>query len=215
VTGPLASELLQLAGLTHRPAFLEHKFAEVAGVTCRVCRLSFTGEASYELHHNVSESQALWTRLMHLGGPLGIRPHGLEALFALRLEKGHIILGQDTDLDSTPRRLRHEWAVKLEKPQFIGKGALLRTNKVPLDRQLVGLESDEAAPPEGAIIWHDAKYAGYVTSSFWSPVLGKAVMLGWLKLFNGELPAEVRIGNILARRTATPFYDPQGKRAQA
>jgi sarcosine oxidase subunit alpha len=151
---------------------------------------------------------------MELGRPLGIKPHGLETMLHLRLEKGHIVVGQDTDFDSTPRRLAHNWAVNMDKEDFIGKDALLRTNKAPLDRQLVGFETQDAAPAEGAIIWHDNQCAGYVTSSASSPALGKSVMLGWLKLFDGELPTEVRIGAQRARRVSTPFYDAGGTRAR-
>ena len=67
-------------------------------------RLSFTGEASFELHHQIDRSVELWQALMHLGQPLGVRPHGLQALFGLRCEKGHILVGQDTELDTHPRR---------------------------------------------------------------------------------------------------------------
>jgi glycine cleavage system aminomethyltransferase T len=215
VTGPLAKELLARAGLADPPQYLHHKQAMVAGIECRVFRLSFTGEVSFELHTASADSVALWRSLMKLGADLGIQPHGLETLMRLRLEKGHIIVGQDTDFDSTPRRLDHEWAIKPDKPEFVGKQAVLRTNKVPLDRQLVGLEMEGEAPLEGAVLWNGNEYAGYLTSSAFSPALGRSVMLGWLKLFDGELPAEITINERIARRVATPFYDPEGNRARA
>jgi sarcosine oxidase subunit alpha len=154
----------------------------------------------------------LWRRLLDLGADLGCRPHGLETLLRLRLEKGHIVVGQDTDFDSTPRRINHEWAVKLDKPDFVGRQALVRTSKVPLDRQLVGLEMDGAAPPEGALIWSGEAHAGYVTSCTFSPALGRTVMLGWLALSGGRLPDDVTIDGRRARRAPTPFYDPEGAR---
>ena len=61
-------------------------------------------------------------RCSTLGADMGIRPHGLQALFGLRLEKGHVIVGMDTELDTTPRRLGMDWAVRMEKPSFIGRG---------------------------------------------------------------------------------------------
>jgi glycine cleavage system aminomethyltransferase T len=215
VTGPRAKELLARAGLVDPPEFLHHKEALVADIACRVFRLSFTGELSYELHHAAADSVTLWRGLLELGADLGVRPHGLEALMKLRLEKGHIVVGQDTDFDSTPRRLNHEWAIKMDKPDFVGKQAVLRTNKIPLNRRLVGFELEGDAPQEGAVIWRDGEYAGYVTSSTFSPALGKSVMLGWLSLFDGALPDEVTINNRRARRAATPFYDPEGSRARA
>jgi len=215
VTGPLSNELLHRAGLENPPPYMGHMTATVAGVSCKVFRLSFTGELSYELHHPAEDSVTLWRRLLDLGQDLGIKPHGIDALLKLRLEKGHMIVGQDTDFDSTPRRIQHEWAVRMDKPDFVGKSALIRTNKLPLDRQLVGFTMSTPAPLEGAVIYHGDTYAGYVTSTFASPLLGQTVLLGWLKFFNGELPTEVTIGGRTARRVAPPFYDPEGTRARA
>ena len=131
VTGPLAKALLVRAGLADPPRFLGHVHAEVAGVPCHVMRLSFTGEAAFELHHPVDRSVELWRALMDLGADLGIRPHGLQALFGLRLEKGHVIVGMDTELDTTPRRLGMDWAVRMEKPRFIGRASLGADREAP------------------------------------------------------------------------------------
>ncbi len=215
VTGPLTTELLARAGLHTLPPYMGHTVATVAGVQCRIFRLSFTGELSYELHHSAADSATLWRRLLALGADLGIKPHGIETLLRLRLEKGHLIVGQDTDFDSTPRRIQHEWAVRMDKPDFVGKQAILRTNKLPLDRQLVAFEMAGGAPLEGSVIYHNGTYAGYVTSSFASPILGKTVMLGWLRTFNDELPVEVTVDSRPARRVEPPFYDPESRRARA
>ncbi|WP_420644629.1 glycine cleavage T C-terminal barrel domain-containing protein [Candidatus Leptofilum sp.] len=216
VTGPLTRQLLEKAGIANLPGWLGHQKGDVASVPCHIFRLSFTGELSYELHHPAEHSVKLWRTLLELGQPLGIRPHGMDTLLRLRLEKGHVIVGQDTDFDSTPRRIHHDWAVRLDKPQFIGRHAVGRTNKIPLDKMLVGLElPDGPAPIEGAVIWHDGAYAGYVTSSAYSPVLGKVVMLGWLYTFNGNLPEAVTIDGRIARRVPLPFYDKEARRARA
>ncbi len=216
VTGPHATLLLEHAGVRDPPAYLRHRLATVAGVRCRILRLSFTGEVSYELHHDVAQSVVLWRRLLERGRDLGVRPHGIETLMTLRLEKGHLIVGQDTDFDSTPRRLGLEGMAHLDKPDFVGRRALLRTNRLPLDRRLVGLEMAGVAPAEGALVWADATAVGQVTSSAWSPALGKTVMLGWVRTSSdGALPDEVIVDGRAARRVTTPFYDAGGDRARA
>jgi glycine cleavage system T protein len=213
VTGPRSAELLARVGLTDPPKFLQHAHLEFAGMPCHVMRLSFTGEASWEIHHPVDRSVDLWRALLAVGADLGIRPHGLQALFALRLEKGHVIIGMDTELDTTPRRLGMDWAVNMEKPFFVGRDALARTAALPDQRRLVGLTMEGAAPTEGSPISTGGAVIGHVTSSFSSPNLGGAVMLGWLK--RAPFPERVEIDGREAAVTATPFYDPEGLRARA
>jgi glycine cleavage system aminomethyltransferase T len=213
VTGPLARSLLVRAGLADPPRFLGHVHADVAGVPCHVMRLSFTGEAAFELHHPVDRSVELWRALMDLGADLGIRPHGLQALFGLRLEKGHVIVGMDTELDTTPRRLGMDWAVRMEKPRFIGRAALERTAKLPDHRRWVGFTMDGPAPTEGSPIWSGGEVVGNVTGSWTSPGLGTALLLGWLR--RPPFPTRVEIDGREAVVTGTPFYDPEGHRARA
>lgn len=214
VTGPLAGELLRRAGVADddRPKFLQHRRVDVAGVPCHILRLSFTGEASYELHHQIDRSVELWEALMELGRPLGVKPHGLQALFGMRLEKGHIIVGQDTELDSTPRRVNMDWAVKLDKPAFVGRDALIRTAELPDERRLFGFTMDGPAPLEGSAIWVDGEVVGHVTSSWNSPMFGHAVLLGWQK----RMPHRdvVTIDGREAHVSPVPFYDKEGARAR-
>jgi sarcosine oxidase subunit alpha len=188
-------------------------------------RLSFTGEAAWELHHPVDRSVELWRALMELGQDLDIRPHGLQALFALRLEKGHVIVGMDTELDTTPARLGMDWAVRIDKPRFIGRAALERTAKLPDHRRLVGFTMDAPAegadasdgggdaPVEGSPIFDGDDIIGHVTGSWNSPVLGRVVMLGWQK--RSPLVDRVTIDGRPALVASTPFYDPEGQRARA
>ncbi|MCY4369310.1 MAG: 2Fe-2S iron-sulfur cluster-binding protein [bacterium] len=214
VTGPQSPALLRRLGAHSLPGFMGHATTEVAGVDCRVMRMSFTGEISYEIHHQASHSVFLWRELMRRGRDLDVRPHGLEVLEELRLEKGHILVGLDSLSDSTPRRLGHDWAVRMDKREFVGRQALIRTSRLPLDRSLVGLEMDGAAPPQGAVLRVEGDYAGFVTSSAYSRVLGKSVMLAWLHRVDGRLKNEVTVGNRTARRVSLPFYDPEGKRVR-
>ena len=228
VTGPQAARLLTRAGAADLPGFGRHQRLRVAGIDCRVVRLSFTGELSYELHHAAADAVDLWRRLLSAGGDLTVRPHGLETLLQLRLEKGHIVIGQDTEYDSTPRRLGCEWAVDLEKADFVGRRAILRTNKQPPDRKLVALWMDEPPFPErhpssaeGSAIYDGERHAGYVTSGAPAPAGERrqagpgSPVLGWLYLDeNGNLPSEVTIDGQPARRLDGPAYDPEGTRAR-
>jgi len=215
VTGPRAKTLLARLGLPDAPTFLGHVQTEIAGVPCHVMRLSFTGEAAFELHHPIDGSVELWRALMTAGDDLGIWPHGLQALFGLRLEKGHVIVGMDTELDTTPRRLGMDWAVRIQKPAFIGRAALERTAKLEDDRRWFGFAMDGEAPVEGTPIRSvDGRdIIGNVTGSWTSPLLGKALMLGWQR--RRPFVDRVEIDGREAAVTPTPFYDPEGRRARA
>ncbi len=216
VTGPRSGELLTRLGAADRlPSFMGHTDMEVAGVACRVVRMSFTGEISYELHHQASHSRRLWGALMEFGADLGVWPHGIEVLEELRLEKGHILVGLDSLSDSTPRRLGHGWAVRMDKGDFVGRPAVSRTSGMDLDRLLVGLEMEGDPPPQGAILRVQGDYAGFVTSSTWSRVLGRSVMLAWLYARDGGFADDILIEGRPARRVAVPFYDPEGQRVRA
>ena len=98
--------------------------AEIAGVPARLLRVGFVGELGYEIHVPADRACVLWDALMEAGRVHGIRPFGVEAQRLLRLEKGHIIIGQDTDGLTTPAEAGVDWAVKMDKPYFVGQRSL-------------------------------------------------------------------------------------------
>lgn len=215
VTGPLATRMLELAGLDDPPPFMRHRQERVAGVNCTIYRLSFTGEISYELHHLPSQSEELWAALSRAGRALDVRPHGLEALFLLRLEKGHIIVGMDTEPDSDPRRLGMNWAVDMSKHEFVGRGALARTADLALDKRLIGMTTDAEPPLDGDPVFDGDEIVGYVTTAGWSPSLGTSVMLAWVRLdSSGAVPGALTVAGSQARPSKLPFYDPGGTHAK-
>ena len=82
------------------------------------------GELSDEVHFPGAYAEHVWDSMLDAGHDLGILAFGLETQRILRLEKQHIIVGQDTDALSTPFGAGLDWMVKLDKPDFIGRGAL-------------------------------------------------------------------------------------------
>jgi sarcosine oxidase subunit alpha len=219
VAGPRSRELLQRlsSGVLENEAFpyLNHREMTVAGVECRAIRLGFVGELSYELHHPSDRSVELWDALLDAGQDLEIRPHGLDALRLLRLEKGHIIVGQDTDFDATPEKLNMNWAVRLEKPWFVGKKGVERANGYEPQRRLVAVSFSDHAPPEGAVLRADGHNVGFVSSSGWSPVLECGVSLGWVNCLKGSFPTEIESDGVAGHVIDHAFYDPKGDRLRA
>jgi sarcosine oxidase subunit alpha len=219
VAGPLARDLLSKLcddpidrdALPH----MAHAEVTVAGVPCRAIRVGFVGELSYELHHPRSRGIELWDALLAAGAGFDIRPHGLDALETLRMEKGHFYLGQDTLPDDHPAKLGLGWAVAMDKPTFIGKVALERMADIPIERKFIGLTFDGTAPTRGVPLYAGERIVGRVTSCGRSEALGKAIGLGWMRAVDGEFASELRAGDTRATVTKTPFYDPEGARLHA
>lgn len=220
VAGPKARDILER--LTEEPVdaatlpHATHREIAVAGVPCTAIRTGFVGEVAFELHHPRSLGPELWDALIHEGGAFGISPFGLDALEVLRLEKGHVYVGQDTLPDDTPTKLGLGWAVDITKPWFVGKPALERLDALPRSRRLAGLTfedaSADAAELRGAPLSVDETIVGRVTSAASSPTLDRAIGLGWIRTTDGVFPAEMRASAAVARVVPTPFYDPEGVR---
>ena len=199
--------------------YLGVREGEVADMPARVMRVGFVGELGYEIHVPADGACALWDDLMQAGSVHGIRPFGVEAQRLLRLEKAHIIIGQDTDGLTTPIEAAMGWAVKLDKPYFIGQRSLKIMAGKKAKAQLVGfmLDSDDesAVPKECHLVIRDGEMAGRVTSVAFSPALGRHVGLAFVA---PELAAEgsrffirADAGRMVqARVVSTPFYDPSG-----
>ena len=190
---------------------MAHGDVTVAGVACRAIRSGFVGEVAFELHLPRSRGLELWDALIMAGAELGARPFGLDALDVLRLEKGHVYLGQDTLPDDHPDKLGLGSVVASEKGPFVGRVALERMRSLPAERRLVGLRFD-GVPQRGAPLWHGERIAGRVTSCARSEVLGASIGLGWLRATGGTFPTTLRAGEATATVVPTPFYDPAGER---
>jgi len=191
-----------------------HAEITVAGVPCRALAVGFVGELSFELHHPRARSIELWDALLEAGRPWDIRPHGLDALDVLRLEKGHVYLAQDTMPDDHPRKLGLERVVSMATDDFVGKRALERMDRLPLERKLVGLRF-EGAPLRGAPLTQGGHVVGRITSCAVSEAVGGPIGLGWIRSVGDVFPETLRSGDATATVVPTPFYDAEGARLRA
>ncbi|HEY2438782.1 MAG TPA: glycine cleavage T C-terminal barrel domain-containing protein, partial [Solirubrobacteraceae bacterium] len=199
-------------------AYLDGKQARIAGVQCLILRIGFVGEVGYEIHFPSAYGEHIWDALMEAGRPHGLRPFGLEPQRILRLQKMHILVGQDTDSESTPFAAAMPWIVKLDKEQdFIGKWALEHYSQQAPAAALVGFTMTNGdVPTEGAVVVDEAGTpAGQVTSSRHSPVLGRTIGMAWVPEALAHDGARITIsdeGRTLSAEIQTkPFYDPDGE----
>jgi sarcosine oxidase subunit alpha len=224
VAGPHARELLgRLTGIdvsNEGVAYLDAKEAHVAGVPCLILRIGFVGELGYELHFPSPYGEYMWDTLVERGGDLGIRPFGLEPQRVLRLEKLHILIGQDTDSESNVLEAGMPWIAKLDKDDFVGKWALEHVEARGFREQLVGFEmTNGVVPAEGGQIVLNGRSAGRVTSARLSPYLGRVIGMAWVRPELAHDEAEIRIkvnGSLeTARVRLRPPFDPEGERLRS
>jgi sarcosine oxidase subunit alpha len=194
----------------------------VLGRLARVSRVSFTGELTFEISVPADTGMQLWEALMAAGAADDIQPLGIEALQLLRLEKGYLHVGTDTDGTTVPDDVGYGHVIAAKQCDFIGRRSLAFAENVRPDRlQLVGLVGLDAA--DIAVGSHlrlsgtTAATDGWVTSAGRTVADDKAIALALLRGGRQRLGTTVSVHNFGQETRASvvepPFYDPQGARA--
>ena len=197
----------------------------IAGVPCRVFRMTFSGELAYEIAAPADHALQVWEAVLAAGGSEGIAPYGTEAMGALRIEKGHVA-GAELDGRTTAGDLGMGRLLS-NKKDFIGRRlaqrpALQDANRaqlvglVPVDpkgRLRAGAQLVESAAPSGI-----TPMIGHVSSMTYSPALGHEIALAFIAggaaRLGQTIHAAFPLGNeVTAVRVVDPvFYDKEGVR---
>ncbi len=227
VAGPRSRELLlrMVENIDLSAGAFPHmsvRVGTVAGVAnCYLMRLGFVGELSFELHLPAAYGLYVWEKLIETGADLGVRPFGVEAQRIMRLEKGHPIIGQDTDGLTPALSLGLPMPKNMAGRYFSGLPEISWQAEQGAYPRLVGLRLlDPAAQvPEGSqLLDGSGKIVGRVTSSCLSPSLGRAIALGLITPALAAPGITVRVhlpsgADVAAEITATRAqFDPEGAR---
>jgi sarcosine oxidase, subunit alpha len=221
LAGPKARDILakvtavDLSGSSF--PYMACREGEVAEVPAVLLRVGFVGETGWEIHFPAEYGEYLWDVLLDAGKDFNLKPFGVETQRLLRLEKKHIIVGQDTDALSNPYDSDLKWVVKLDKPDFIGRHAHERMQAHPGKNRLVGFQSPNGVQPEdGSAVVIGGRLAGRITSARFSPHLKKYIGLAWVPKEHATAGSEFGFHVDGAVHPAVvvdkPFYDPQGQR---
>ena len=193
----------------------------VADVPATVMRVGFVGELGYEVHVPASSGLHVWRCLLAAGAEEQIRPFGVEAQRLLRLEKGHLIVGQDTDALTNPHEADVGWAIGKDKDFFVGQRSVDVMTREEVDRKLVGIRWDEGfrglLPQECHLIIQDGRIAGRITSMAARSTLGYPLGMALVHrdLAKPGTQVTVRVENeqlVPATIVSLPFYDPDNLR---
>lgn len=201
--------------------YLAYREGTVAGISARLLRVGFVGELGYEIHVPSSCGEALWDALFEAGKEFNIKPFGVETQRLLRLEKGHIIVSQDTDGMSHPGELSLEWAVNRKKPFFIGHRSVDILGAQSQLRKLVGfkLPKNSSKPEEGHLVLRGSDISGNVTSCEYSPSVDAIIGLAYVGIdqdkVGSHFPIRVDAGELVhAEVVSLPFYDVNNQRQE-
>ena len=184
-----------------------------------VSRTGYTGEDGVELILPSEKVVELWQKLIEAGTPIGLKPCGLGARDTLRLEAGMPLYGHELNEASDPFMAGLDFAVKLDKPDFIGKRALVDAKKAmqaQLSRRRVGLELEgKRIAREGYLVLKDESKVGFVTSGTFSPTLAKSIAMAYVQPDvaqpGNEFTVDIRGQLVPARVVRLPFYKRSNK----
>ncbi|MBX8532513.1 (2Fe-2S)-binding protein [Pseudomonas cichorii] len=201
--------------------YLAVRQGTVAGIKARLLRVGFVGELGYEIHVPARHALQLWDALVEAGKAYDIRPFGVETQRLLRLEKGHVIISQDTDGMTHPGEIDMGWAVSRTKPFFVGRRSVDILEAQPQTRKLVGFTLPKASPQplEGHLVLKGPDISGNVTSCEYSQTLGKIIGLAYAAFDQStpgqQIPIRVEDGVVVqATVVKLPFFDPENQRQE-
>ena len=220
VTGPAARDML--APLTDADLtlpWLSFQTAHVAGKPCVLLRVSFAGELGWEVHCSTEDASVIHDAILNRG----VKPFGMYALNALRLEKGYRAWKGDLSTDYSLLEAGLDRFIKFDKPQdFPGKAALLNEKQQGVRKRFVTLTVDagDCDAPYMSSLWHDGKVVGETTSGGWGYRVNKSIALGMLDsdLITPGTEIDVEIYGEMRRAIVQkdePLWDPQNERLRA
>jgi dimethylglycine dehydrogenase len=186
-------------------------------------RVSFAGELGWEVHSKVEDTAKVHEMLTEAGTPLGLKPFGMFALNALRIEKGYRAWKGDLSTDYSMLEAGLDRFVKLDKPQdFPGKAALLSEKQQGVQKRFVTLVVDAgtADAPYMSTILHEGSVVGETTSGAWGYRVGASIALGMLRADLAVPGTELEIDIYGEKCRAVvqpdrPLWDPENTRLRA
>jgi len=213
VQGPAARDTLQPLTGVDLDGIQYYWFAhgEVASARAIISRTGYTGEDGYEIFVPPQNAERVWKALLDSGRAADVVTCGLGARDTLRLEAAMRLYGNEMDETTTALEAGLGWIVGWDKPEFIGRDALVAQKAAGIERKLVGFEMvDRAIARHGYPVVLDGRPVGVVTSGTQTPFLKKAIGMAYVPLaltpLDTPLTIDVRGRTASARVVPLPFY---------
>jgi len=187
---------------------------KISEIEVLVSRTGYTGEDGFELLFDSSSAIEIWTDILKVGAPHGLKLCGLGARDTLRLEAALPLYGHEYAAEISPIEAGYSWAVKLEKGEFTGKSALLKIKEDGPKKVLSGIALEEKGIPRSGFPVYSEEglknKIGDVTSGTYSPLLNKGIALCYVdrELSNPEIEVFIKIRDkgVKGKIVTLPFY---------
>ncbi|WP_394180030.1 FAD-dependent oxidoreductase [Yoonia maritima] len=197
---------------------------EIGMGLARVHRVTYVGELGWEVYVSTDMAAHVFETLHTAGQDMGLKLCGMHMMDAARLEKGFRHFGHDITCEDHVLEAGLGFAVKTDKPAFIGRDAVLRKREAGLDRRLVQFKLTDPEP----LLYHnepiirDGKTVGYLSSGGYGHHLGAAVGMGYVPckdetvadMLGSTYEIDVMGTRVKAEPQLRPFYDPKGERTK-
>lgn len=213
IQGPKAEQLVSKIADVKLDDVLYYHYRQghVMGVPVIFSRTGYTGEDGFEIYIDRAHSKVLWDAVWAAGKEFDLKPIGLGARDSLRLEVCYCLYGNDIDQTINPIEAGLAWITKAKKPGgFIGIEPVLKCKDEP-KRKLMGFALlEKGIARQHFPIYIGGVQVGEVTSGGYSPVLDKAVGLGFIAkpfdVIGNQIELDVRGKRLKAELVPTPFY---------
>jgi 4-methylaminobutanoate oxidase (formaldehyde-forming) len=223
IWGPRTREILQpLTGSDLSSAafpYLSAQVIEVGAVSCLALRVTYVGELGWELYCPTEFGLRLWDTLWEAGRPHGLVAGGYKAIDSLRLEKGYRVWGADITPEETPYEAGLDFAVKLDKGDFVGRDALVAAGAEPANRlRCLTLDEPLAVALGSEPVRVGGELVGRVTSGGYGYSVGRSIAYAYLPSVHEvgtEVAVEIFGEWVPGRVAAEPLFDPAGERIRA
>jgi dimethylglycine dehydrogenase len=182
--------------------WLSARCIRVAGIAVDALRVSYVGEAGFELHHDITQQKTLLQHLLKAGEQHNLGFYGAFAMNSMRLEKGYRAWGADLTTERTPLEAGLGYLVKTEAREFIGCEAMLRRAQADNHwcMELLEFDAPEFDPFYLHTVFRGKDAIGIVTSGSFGHRLQKAIGLAYFR--NEVAPTDELTVEILGRKTA-------------
>jgi glycine cleavage system aminomethyltransferase T/glycine/D-amino acid oxidase-like deaminating enzyme len=184
----------------------------LGAIPVTMLRVSYVGELGWEIYAGAEYGAALWDLLFEAGQPHGVIAAGRIAFNSLRIEKGYRLWGTDMTAEHLPSAAGVDFAVRMNKDDFIGKAALERAEEPQKLLRSIVFDEPTAVALGKEPVFVDDRCVGYVTSAGYSPTVGSTIAYAWL-------PAATEVGDgvtvdyrgtrLAASVHAEPVVDPE------